>query len=87
MKAKPDVTLDALVVEVQNVHDISVHRSRVCRFLHWRSKATRRCRFRWMNAAPLNDTLLDLGVNILKCRHTNGTGKGAMFSWITDFEI
>jgi hypothetical protein len=44
--------------------------------------------FRFLNQTPLNQTNLDLKVNLLVCdEHNAKTGKTQHFSWVTDFEI
>ena len=44
-------------------------------------------RFRYLNAAPLNDTHFELEVNFLEYWETRPNGKGQRFSWVTDLPI
>ena len=44
-------------------------------------------RFRYLNAAPLNDTHFDLEVNFLEYWETHPNGKTQRFSWVTDLPI
>ena len=44
-------------------------------------------RFRYLNAAPLNDTHFELEVNFLEYWETRPNGKKQRFSWVTDLPI
>ena len=44
-------------------------------------------RFRYLNAAPLNDTHFELEVNFLQYWETRPNGKKQRFSWVTDLPI
>ena len=44
-------------------------------------------RFRYLNAAPLNDTHFELEVNFLEYWETRPDGKTQRFSWVTDLPI
>ena len=44
-------------------------------------------RFRYLNAAPLNDTHFELEVNFLQYWETRPDGKAQHFSWVTDLPI
>ena len=44
-------------------------------------------RFRYLNAAPLNDTHFELEVNFLEYWETRPNGKTQRFSWVTDLPI
>ena len=44
-------------------------------------------RFRYLNAAPLNDTHFELEVNFLQYWETRPDGKKQRFSWVTDLPI